>query len=395
MKLVYITTVPNSLVFLQSLVSFAMEQGISVEVITSPDEELINQFVKNNNFKVNVHLVKMQRKISPFNDVISIYQLWRILRKAKPTIVHTHTPKAGLLGNIAAWCARVSVRVYHIHGLRYVTLNGLKKRVVQVGEWLSCKISQQVYCVSKSVREEVIRDGICSSGKIKVLHQGTISGIDASDRFNPVHYQSVRVDLRREMEISDQTIVIGFIGRIVKDKGIYELVTAFTKLSAVNDNICLLILGRFESFDPVDQEIVNTIRNHQKIYLLEKHVEHAMIPRYMSIFDILAFPSYREGFPLIPIESSAMEIPVIASRIPGCIDAIVENVTGTLIVPQDVEELEKAIRRYIDDPELRRIHGINGRKRVLDDFRPKDVWDQQFLDYQRLIQQIENQQRGI
>ena len=111
-----------------------------------------------------------------------------------------------------------------------------------------------------------------------------------------------------------------------------------------------------------------------------------MIPRYMSIFDILAFPSYREGFGLIAIESSAMELAVIASRIPGCVDAIVDNVTGTLIAPQNVKELEEAIRRYIDDPELRRIHGINGRKRVLDDFQPKDVWNQQFFDYQRLIQ---------
>ena len=258
MKLVHVFTVPISLIFLRGQAAYMKSRGFSVDVISSPGRELDAFAVKEG---ATSHVVEMARSIKPLHDLPALYRLWRIFRSVRPRIVHAHTPKGGLLGTIAAFLACVPLRIYHIHGLRFVTARGLKRSLLRWTEWISCSLAHQVFCVSPSVREVAIAEGLCKAEKVKVLLRGSINGVDAAASFNPERFGSKdRSKLRERYGIPTDAHVLGYVGRIVRDKGLVELAQSWELLREALPNLHLLIVGDFESQDPLPADVEQVLR---------------------------------------------------------------------------------------------------------------------------------------
>ena len=381
-KLVHVTTVPQFLGFFRGQISYMKARGFRVHAISSPGERL-DQFARRE--QVPVHAIDMFRGISPLKDIIALFRLWRCFRRIRPHIVHAHTPKAGLLSTIAAWLARVPVQIYHIHCLRFMTCTGLKRAVLVWSEKVACCLAQQILCVSPSVREALVQMRLCPADKVKVLLKGSINGIDAMGRFNPDEIELTAGQRKRsEYGIPSDALVVGFVGRIVRDKGLVELAEAWRALREEFSDLHLLIVGSFEPQDPVPAQIEQLLRTDPRVHL-PGWVED-MAETYAAM-DVVALPTYREGFPSVPLEAAALGLPVVGTSVPGCVDAVEDGVTGTLVPARDAGALADALRRYLNDPELRRRHGQAGRERVLRDFRPEPIWEALYQEYVRLLKE--------
>jgi glycosyltransferase involved in cell wall biosynthesis len=394
--LLYVTTVPQSLLFLTGQPGYMRARGFEVHALSSPkqrnspdacslDAFALDAFAERE--QVPVHAVELTRRITPLRDLGAIVRLWRRLRRLRPDIVHAHTPKGGLLGMVGAWLARVPVRIYHIHGLPLMTATGYKRLLLGWSERISCRLAHQVFCVSHSVREIAIAQGLCPAAKIRVLLRGSINGVDARGRFDPA---GIDEDERREMRerygIPAGAPVLGFVGRIVRDKGVVELAEAWKILREEISRLHLLVVGPFEPQDPVPPHVAELLHNDPRIHLTGD-VESDNMPPLYSVMDLVALPTYREGFNGVCLEATSMGLPVVATRIPGCLDVIEDGVTGTLIPPRDARALAAAIRVYLQDRGLRIRHGQAGRERALRDYCPEDIWGALHREYTRLLQE--------
>jgi lipopolysaccharide/colanic/teichoic acid biosynthesis glycosyltransferase len=380
LRLMHMTTVPTTLSFLESQIQYAKSKGVDVHVVSSSGNAL-KEF--ESRFEVEAHELPMERRITPFRDLMALWKLARIIRKIRPQIVHGHTPKGGLLAMLGAWWCGVPVRMYHIHGLPMVTATGMKRRLLRWAEKISCLLASQVYCVSKSVREVAVEERLCRAEKIEVLLHGTINGVDAVTSFNPDRMEaSARTDVREMYHIPADALVIGFVGRVVRDKGINELSQAWNLLKKEFPSAHLLIIGPFEPQDPVPQEVQQQLQNDDRIHLAG-WVGPEHIPKHLCALDVLALPTYREGFNTVLLEASAMRLPVVASRVPGCTDGVLDGETGMLVPSHDAQALADALSVYLRDAGLRSRHGTVGRERVLRDFRPEDMSRAIYLEYVR------------
>lgn len=378
--LLHVTTVPMSLVFLKGQIGHMKSRGLRIHVLSSPGRDL-ESFAESEN--VPIHAVEMDRAITPIRDLRAVADICRVLLEVKPTIVHSHTPKGGLLGMIAAALMRVPVRVYHMRGLPMLTAKGPRRLLLKWTEKVAASLAHQVLCNSHSMREVVIAERICHRDKIKVLLGGSGNGVDAKVRFDPaVVDREARMKTRLELGIPACSTVIGFVGRVVLDKGIVELVEAWRNIRQDYEQCHLLVVGPFELHDPVPIDTEQVLREDPRIHLV------GMVwntPPLFAAMDLLVLPTHREGFPNVPLEAAAMELPVVATRIPGCIDAVEDSVTGTLVSARDAEELANAIRMYLKSPALRRRHGLAGRKRVLREFPQEAIWESLYSEYVRLM----------
>ncbi|HEY9670762.1 MAG TPA: glycosyltransferase family 4 protein [Waterburya sp.] len=381
-KLLHVTTVPETLNFLRGQVEYMKRRGFEVHALSSPGE-FLQQF--GDREQVTVHAIAMPRRITPLQDLIAVFHLWQCLRRIRPQIVHASTPKGGLLGIISAWLAGVPVRIYHMRGLPLMTATGYKRFLLWWSEKVSCLLAHQIICVSHSLRDVALSEGLCPASKIKVLLGGSSNGIDALGRYNPTRFDaSVGQKTRRQYGIPADALVVGFVGRLVRDKGITELVDAWNVLREEFPKLHLLVVGPFEPQDPVPPEAEQVLRNDERIHLTG--IIHNTSPLYAAM-DILTLPTYREGFPNTPLEAAAMQLPIVTTRIPGCIDAVQDGVTGMLVPPRNAQALAEAIRTYLNNPELRRQHGQAGRDRVLISFRQEAIWDAFYQEYMRLLQE--------
>lgn len=379
-RVLHVTTVPVTLPFLAGHVTHAKRKGMEVHALSSPGEPLA-EFGRN--LKIDVHPALMPRRITPLVDLAAVWQIVRVIRHVRPTIVDAHTPKGGLLAMIAAALCRVPVRIYHQHGLPLMTATGLKRLILRWTERTACWLAHQVICVSESVRGVAIAEALCSAEKIKVLGHGSIDGIEADGKFNPARVPAEsRQHVRARYRIPEDAPVIGFVGRIVRDKGLIELAQSWRVLREEYPSLHLLVAGPFESQDPIPTDAEATLRGDPRIHVAG--MVHDMPSIYRAL-DLVVLPTYREGFPASLLEASAMELPVIATRIPGCVDAVRDGETGLLVPVRDAEALTAAIRAYLDDPILRRQHGANGRHRALRDFDPESLRKALFQEYLRLL----------
>jgi lipopolysaccharide/colanic/teichoic acid biosynthesis glycosyltransferase/glycosyltransferase involved in cell wall biosynthesis len=326
----------------------------------------------------------MSRRITPLGDLRSLGSLVGVLRRTRPDVVHGHTPKGGLLAMLAAWLCRVRVRVYHLHGLPMVTATGLKRQLLRWCEKVSCGLAHRVFCVSPSLREVALAEGLCGPDKITVLVNGTIDGVDAAGEFNPTGLgPGVRDAVRKEHGIPPGALVVGFVGRLVRDKGVTELAQAWKVLSAKFPELHLLIVGPLEPHDPLAPEMLNLLRADRVLWVGEVPIEG--MPRLYCAMDVLVLPTYREGFPTVLLEAAAMELPVVATRIPGCVDAVRDGETGKLVPARDAVALAEALSAYLRDSALRRQHGTAGRARVLRVFQPQALAEALYREYVRLL----------
>jgi len=266
--------------------------------------------------------------------------------------------------------------VYHLHGLPYESAAGLHRFLQISSERLACALATKVLSVSESVRARVLEDHLCSHEKIEVPESGSIAGIDAEGLFDPLHHSEAGTTVRKNLGIPSDGLVIGFVGRLAKDKGVETLWTAWRRLRQTRHNIYLLVIGPGENARPdqaVSPEILKSLQSDPRVHVLG-FVPRTELPHYYAAIDVLTLPTLREGFPVTVLEAAAMGIPCVASRVTGCIDAIVSEKTGLLTKAKDPEALASAIDRYLATQELRATHGAAARARVLRLFRPERLW---------------------
>lgn len=368
--LIHITTVAQSLGFLRGQPEFLRTRGFRVEAITSPGPLVASMA---HELGITIHTVEMPRKITPVQDLQSLAQLTALLHRLKPDIVHSHTPKGGLLGTLAATMANVPVRFYHMRGLPLETARGWKRQLLRTTETVSCALAHQVIAVGKALRQTAIDENLVNPDKVCVLAHGSGQGVDAIGRFNPTRFDDKhRRQLRRQLEIPEDARVIGFVGRLVADKGINELARAWQDLREDHGDAHLLVVGPFEERDPVPPSTRQILEQDQRVHLLGFRND---VDTLYPAMDLLALPTHREGFPNVPLEAAAMELPVIASDIPACLEAVAADHTGAHFPCGNAEFLAHTLTTYLDNRDLRRQHGQAGRQRVLEKFAPKLIFE--------------------
>lgn len=365
--------------FYGDLLKTLRDQGADLCVVSSDDERLQKFSAETN---CPVFPVTITRKMTPIGDVRACLKIFRFFRKSRFDLLHVHTPKGGVIGLVAAFLARLPVRVYTIHGLPMETASGMSRRVLWLMEKLSCSLATRVLAVSESLREKVIQEKLCPPHKISVLGSGTACGIEI-ERFclNDDVIRAGR-DVRRRLEIPDTGIVVGFVGRMTPDKGVETLIDAFLRLEQQRPDVWLLLAGPLDkvrgTFAPA---LLETIAEHPRIKAVLEHVDPAL---YFAAMDIVTLPSRREGFGLTLLEAGAMQRPVVATRVTGCVDAVVDGRTGFLVPPDSPEAFAEAITTLLESNELRDAFGMTAKKRVLEKFSRKDLVQAHLAFYETL-----------
>lgn len=355
--------------FLGEQLSYFRNKGYQEHIACTYSEELL-ELSKKYNF--NYLGIDILRKISIWKDVKAVLGIASYIKKNRIDIVVGHTPKGALIAMIAAYIMHIPLRIYFRHGLVYETSHGLKRMLLVSMDRLAALLATRIVCVSPSVYKRSLEDHLNSATKQIVLSKGTCNGIDIN-RFSIQNLDKNRLAvLRTSLEIEFDDFVIGFTGRLVRDKGIIELVDAFIQFRKQHSKAVLLLVGMLEERDALPEDIVKLIKDSPYV-INTGYVPNSMMEYYYGLMDILALPSYREGFPTSVLEASAMNLPVITTRATGCVDAIVENQTG-VFVEHTPESISNAMNLFYEDEKLRMQYGCNGRKFVVDNFEQHIIW---------------------
>ncbi|MFZ1290148.1 MAG: glycosyltransferase family 4 protein [Melioribacteraceae bacterium] len=368
-----ITTVPISLKYLLNGQLNFMQKYYNVFAVSSSGKDL--EFIEN--LGIRTEVIEMTRSITPFKDIIAIVKMFFLFKKEKPFIVHTHTPKAGLIGMVAAKLAGVPNKLHTVAGLPLMESRGLKRIVLKTVEKFTYYLSDRVYPNSLGLKEFILKSKLCDKAKLKVIGNGSSNGINTEYFSNTVEIIEKSVKLKNKLDITDESIVLCYIGRIVKDKGINELISAFNGITI--PNLKLLLLGEEESeLDPISE--------NSKIILLKnsniiKCGWQNDVRAYLAITDIFVFPSYREGFPNVVLQAGAMGIPCIVSNINGCNEIIINNKNGIIIEPKNEIQLKKAIIQLVEDTSLRKELALNARAMIVERFEQHYVWNEILNEY--------------
>ncbi|GEN66729.1 glycosyltransferase family 4 protein [Chryseobacterium rhizosphaerae] len=316
--------------------------------------------------------VDVTRNISPITDLKAIYKIYKFIKKNNIEIVVGHTPKGGMVSMIAAALSGVKTRIYFRHGIIYETSTGLKRFLLQNIDRLSGTLATEVVCVSNSVKAISEADHLNARSKNIVLGLGTCNGIDTENKFNPEKQDEYLIkDIRNNTKITDKDFVIGYVGRLVKDKGINELIEAWKTLREEYDHIKLLLVGPIEERDSISEESKRMIENDPRIINTGFVLNAAP---YFKLMDVFVLPTYREGFPTVSLEASSMNLPVLITKATGCTESIIENKTGVFI-KNNAEDIIEKIEFYIENPEMKQLHGDSGRSFVRENFEETKVWD--------------------
>lgn len=368
-----VTTVSDSMPFFKGQID-VLKDAFDVRLLSSPGRHL-NEM--SDLHQVPRYTVEMKREISFASDLLSLMNLVMLFLKVKPFIVHGNTPKAGLLSMFAAWLTRVPKRIYYVHGLRYQGESGRKQKILMGMERLTCFFATHVIAVSAGVREVMKADHIYGK-EIHLIGNGSINGIDM-DYFNPLSVQST---VRDKYGISNDDFVFGFVGRLVGDKGINELVKSFAIISQQYKNTRLLLLGSMErTLDPLQESTVEAIKCNP--HIIQVDFQRDVRP-FLKAMDVFVFPSYREGFGIVLIEAGAMNIPVIATDITGCNEIIEDNINGFLIPPKDEVSLRQKMLYCLQNPEEIRKAAAIVRSSVVRRFEQKELWRQSLELYKNI-----------
>lgn len=383
-KLIRITTVPLSL---QKLISGQMQfmgrQGFEVTMISSDfqGKEELKETEQSNFLPVN-----MTRVISPFADLRSLYQLIRVFKMLRPDIVHTHTPKAGLLGMMAAWICGVPVRLHTVAGLPLMEARGLKRIILNLVERTTYACASKVYPNSRNLKQFIENEDFCASEKLKVIGNGSSNGIDTERFKRGVEIDRSAVDLKSKLGIRDDDFTFVFVGRLVKDKGIEELVGAFSILNKKYRNLKLLLVGPEErELDPLSESCIAQI--YQNPFISTVGYQSDVRP-YLSLSSALVFPSYREGFPNVPMQAGCFDLPSVVTDINGCNEIIVEEENGLIIPVKDQTALYDAMERLYLDAELYAKMKSNARRMIVERYEQETVWQLILEEYNQHLKNM-------
>jgi glycosyltransferase involved in cell wall biosynthesis len=375
-RLCYVITQPLTSRFLRGQLGYMRSRGYDVTLVSSPGKELD---LLQESEGVDIVNVCMEREIHLLSDLRALLQLYRVFRNVRPQIVNAGTPKAGLLALLAAFFARVPIRIYTLRGLRLETATGVKRWVLSLTERMASACAHRVVAVSHSLADEYRNLGLVRRTKLKVLAGGSSNGVQTGSFVPTPIRQAQALAIRDQLGIAPGEPVIGYVGRLTRDKGIDDLVRAFLKLSNCIPAAWLLLVGEVESSDILSKATIESIRNHPRII---KTGFINDVARYYHVMNVLAFPSYREGFPNAVLEAQTAGIPVVGYRATGVVDAIVDGLTGRLVAVGAYDELAEALGEYVRCPELAAQHGTCGRLRVENEFSNERVWNALLVEYQ-------------
>jgi len=343
--------------FLRGHIKGLQSLGFNVYVVSSPSDRGKSMA---NDLGFTFLPLKMARQISCYRDSLSLILLMGLILRHRPVMVHSHTPKGGLLGSVASWLCRVPVRIFTLHGSVGIGMSGLRARICRWTDWLTCLLSSSVWCVSPSLRQAAIENRICNSRKIVVIGQGSVCGVDF-DKFNlNPEVQRQGRELKEKIFDSDSR-VIGFVGRFNRDKGIPELLEAFSLVREKLENVRLLLVGDYDqAWTGLSGQSLD-IGNDPSIHLAGKQ---ANVVPFIAMLEVLVLPSHREGFGMVCIEASALQKPVVASRIVGIVDAVEDGVTGLLFRTGDAKDLAEKTLTILNDSALAKKLGFDGYRRT-------------------------------
>jgi glycosyltransferase involved in cell wall biosynthesis len=336
--------------------------GFRVVLVSSPGELLDRTVAREG---VEGFAIPMRRGIAPIADLIALMGLWRLLGKCNPQLVEFSTPKAGLLGTLAAWLRGVPCRVYMLRGLKLERSTGLKRGLLLVAERLACACAHVVLCNSESLWREALMLRIAPTAKLLLLGDGSSNGVDMH-RFSPGPG-----NVRNELGIRARAPVVGFVGRLTRDKGLPELIQAFDTIQRAEPAARLLLVGWFDAAeDAVSDDLRAHICNHPGV-ICTGFVDDTA-PYYRGM-DVLVLPTWREGFPNVVLEAAATGIPVVTTECTGARDSVVPEVTGLLIPPGYPDAIAEAVLKIIRDPERQGRMGKAARAWVLEHFLEERV----------------------
>jgi glycosyltransferase involved in cell wall biosynthesis len=369
-KLVRVTTVPISLdKLLHGQLRF---MSAYYEVIAlSSDKEYLSRVGDREG--VRTFPLEMSRKITPIADLLAIIKLFFFLRKEKPLIVHSHTPKAGLVTMIAANLARVPIRLHTVAGLPLMETKGIKRVILNLVEKLTYACATKIYPNSNGLKEIIIQEKFCASSKLKVLGNGSSNGIDIG-YFDPgLFTESQNLDLRQSLNIGTSDFVFIFVGRLVSDKGINEMVAAFASHQILHPQSKLLLVGDYEAdLDPLTPKTLEVIQNNSAILTTGFQAD---VRPYFALANALIFPSYREGFPNVVMQAGAMGLPCIVTNINGCNEIINEGINGVIVSVKNTASLLLSMNEFVENSQLFVQLQTTSRSMIATRYNQQVIWE--------------------
>lgn len=388
-KLIRITTVPVSLrTLLKGQHRFFSENGFEVIGVSSAGD-VLDEVSQNEG--IPTVAIEMSRKISPFKDLKSLWQFYRFCKKEKPDMVHSHTPKAGIVGMLGAKLAGVPVRIHTVAGLPLMETTGLKRKMLIAVEKLTYACSTGVYPNSKGLYDFILKQKLCRKDKLKIIGNGSSNGVDTQFFSTENVSAETKENLKKELGIKKEDFVFVFAGRLVSDKGINELVEAFSEVSGSKYQVAgrevkLLLVGPEErELDPLKPKTLTEIEENPDIISVGYQRD---VRPYYAVADALVFPSYREGFPNVVLQSGAMGLPAIVSDINGCNEIITDQKNGLIIPPKDSPALSGAMHKMIADTTLYQYLKSNARPMITARYQQQEVWNALLTEYRQLLKTI-------
>ena len=375
-----VSTVPfYILTQLDEQISAIIDSGAEVSVVSS-EKKIDDNFDLTGNYEFIA--IYIPREISISKDLLALFKLWKLFRVRKFNIVHSTTPKAGFLCAVAARLANIPIRLHTYTGQTWVTLKGIKKRVVKICDKVIGIVNTRCYTDSFSQQRYLVENKVIGKKNLFVLGNGSLAGVNIQ-RFSKERFPAGELaEFKAHLNINKNEKIILYVGRITREKGIYELIDAFEVLLKKQPEATLVLVGPIEADMGPEFEPSVKKRCTNKVLFTGFSIEPE---RYMAIADIFCLPSYREGFGTVVIEAGSMGLPVIGTKIYGLTDAIIDGETGILVTPQNSLELVTALERLINDDELRFKMGENAKARARNDFDSKVCNQLLITEYQNLI----------
>lgn len=328
-------------------------------------------------------VVSFTRKITPVRDFFCLLRLIWIILKFKPDIVHSHTPKAGLLGMLAARVCRVRIRMHTIAGLPLTEARGFKKFILKIAERITYSCSTSVYPNSIGLKNHIINELKIKSSKFEIIGNGSSNGIDLDHYKMTDDLKIQTAEMRSQFGIDSDDYVFCFVGRVVRDKGIVELVNSFISIAKIEKSVWLLLVGHFEEeLDPLPKAIKLEILNHPRI--IHSGFQEDIRP-WVLLSDVFVLPSYREGFPNVVLQAGSLERPSIVSDINGCNEIIENERTGLLVPPKNIEALKAAMIYFLQNRQSGYRMGVNGRQFIATRFDQLYIWNEIVKEYKKRL----------
>lgn len=377
-KLVIVTTVPITLTGILAQQPKFLAEHFDVAIISSPDAEL--KKIQNSE-NVATYAVSMQRGISSINDLVSLFKMIKQLRQLKPTIVHSYTPKAGLITMLAGLICRVPIRVHTFTGLIFPTSTGAKKKILTWIDRLICTCATAIVPEGNGIKNDLIHYGITHK-PLAVIGSGNIAGVN-TELFckQAVINQGLHLTLQKQLNLPVNAFVFCFVGRFTQDKGFTEILSAFNELP---DNAHLLLVGEMDERLPLPNEIIKALSSHSRIHNIgwQNDVRPAL-----AISNVSVLPSYREGFPNSPLQAGAMELPCIVSDINGCNEIIKPSFNGWIVPVKDSKALAKAMLKSMQTDNLEQL-GLQARANIVEKFERQTHWQNMLNFYKQQLANV-------